>query len=261
MSWSDGFDSEQAALWHSLIEQRLGMVLPSRQQGLFEQRIKMAWQESGLSLERFFAQLLDSPQQWQQLAETLLIHETQFFRHPPSYAVVGQYLAEHGWPLKIWSAGCATGEEVWSLAMLAACRSDVQIIGTDYSESALAVARAGVYSLRQIERLSEEQRAYGQRDAQSGCWQVGARLRRNVVFGQQNLHQLDQYVLRAMDVIFCQNVLIYFRRFERRDMVQKMVEHLRPGGLLVLGPGELSGWHPAGVRRHPDLQTLAYIKL
>ncbi len=263
MKWSEGFDAEQSALWHSLIEQRLGMVLPSRQQGLFEQCIKSSWQQSGLSLEQYLALLVRDAKAWQQLAERLLIHETQFFRHPPSFAVVAQHCRERQQLLRVWSAGCATGEETWSLAITAAEQGcPVQVFGTDYSDAALSEARAGCYAVRRVSRLSEAQRErFGSYDAARRHWRVGQSLRAQVVFGRQNLHSLSDYALRDMDIVFCQNVLIYFRRFERRDIVQKMIEHLRPGGLLVLGPGELSGWQPVGVRRHPDLQTLAYLKL
>ena len=88
--------------------------------------------------------------------------------------------------------------------------------------------------------------------------QVTGELKRRIAFVQLNIMELDRVPIGDMDVIFCQNVLIYFRRFRKRDILANLASRLTPGGLLVLGVGEAVDWaHPALARvDYPD--TLAF---
>jgi chemotaxis protein methyltransferase CheR/type IV pilus assembly protein PilK len=66
--------------------------------------------------------------------------------------------------------------------------------------------------------------------------------------------------MQGMNIIFCQNLLIYFRRWRRREIISRLADHLAPGGLLVLGQGEITGWHPPGMQRVPSEHVLAWIR-
>ncbi len=256
--------AEQQALWQSLIEQRLGMVLPGSQQGLFALRIEAACRHLSLTPDEYFHEVSTVPSRWQQLAESLLIHETRFFRHGPSFDAVRQHLAQaHATGTRafhLWSVGCSTGEEAWSLALMTASQGwQAHVLASDHSDAALNKARQGVYPLRQLSGVPESlHQRFGTVDESKQLWRVGDELRSRVVFIHRDVHQP---LARMLDVIFCQNVLIYFRRFERRDIVQGLLAQLRPGGLLVLGLGELASWQPAGATRHGAAQTLIYQKM
>lgn len=120
-------------------------------------------------------------------------------------------------------------------------------------------AQSGVYSKRKIEELSEKirERYFQKGDQQT---QVQDDLRKRVCFVRLNVLELEESPLKNFDVIYCQNLLIYFRRWRRKDIVKQLAEKLAPGGLLVLGSGELVDWVPEGLTRIPSEQTLAFLK-
>ena len=85
-------------------------------------------------------------------------------------------------------------------------------------------------------------------------------IRDRVCFTRLNVLDLDKAPMHGMNIIFCQNLLIYFRRWRRREIVKRLAERLAPGGLLVLGQGELTDWQPPGLQRVPSEHVLAWIK-
>ena len=80
------------------------------------------------------------------------------------------------------------------------------------------------------------------------------------MFYQAECAGLKHAPMHGMNIIFCQNLLIYFRRWRRREIVKRLAERLAPGGLLVLGQGELTDWQPPGLQRVPSEHVLAWIK-
>jgi type IV pilus assembly protein PilK len=197
------------------------------------------------------------------LLDRLTVQETRFFRHRPSFDVLEGYLRErlqHGLnsPWEMWSVGCSSGEEPYSLAITAAevLRDSEQpehfgVTGTDISLNALRMARDGRYGPRKLEQIDTE---LGQRyfAAQAdGRFKVVADLAARVCCARLNVLELAKAPISGMDVIFCQNLLIYFRRWRRREILNCLAERLAPGGLLVVGVGEVVGW------QHPDLLPVA----
>jgi chemotaxis protein methyltransferase CheR/type IV pilus assembly protein PilK len=158
----------------------------------------------------------------------------------------------------LWSVGCATGEEAYSLAMvindcfeLAALDPYYGITGLDISASALSKARAGRYSARKLDEVKHEEiKRYMQQRA-DGSYEVIAKLRDRVCFTHCNLVRAGSMPAVKVDIIFCQNLLVYFRRWLRRDILNALVERLKPGGLLVIGLGEVVDWE------HPRMQRIA----
>jgi chemotaxis protein methyltransferase CheR/type IV pilus assembly protein PilK len=170
--------------------------------------------------------------------------------------------------LQAWSVGCATGEEAYSLAMLIDAhfaalggRYFFGITGTDVSRPAIESARQGIYAKRRMADIPLEMRAAYCLSREDGGFQIHPELRNRVCFTQLNALQAGTAPYAKMDLVFCQNLLIYFERERREYIVDQLAGQLRPGGVLVLGPGELVGWqHPQLERvRHPD--TLAYRRL
>ncbi|MEY2863639.1 MAG: hypothetical protein RLY58_1346 [Pseudomonadota bacterium] len=259
----EGMSAEQSSLWLSLIESRIGMVLPVIQHRLFESRVFDRMQVWGLDMDSYYQLVKRDRGEWQQLAESLVVHETAFFRHSPSYDLVGRHLSRLNRDAQLWSVGCATGEEAWSLAMVARSQAlrSFRLMATDISHQALGVARQRVYPRRKAEAIPSALRnRYGQ-DLPDGHWQVSASLAVNVSFQVFNLMDISSAPFRRLDVIFCQNVLIYFRKFDRRDILDALVQRLELGGILVLGPGEMADWSHPQVRRVDHVGTLAYERI
>jgi len=177
------------------------------------------------------------------LVEAAVVGETYFFRHPEQLAAVRQLkLAEapRGRPLAIWSAGCATGEEPYTLAMELwdAGRAGLgdRILATDVSSRALAVAREaryGEWSLRRIDPALRRRHF----EAHPPQVKVRREIREMVEFRRHNLVR-EVAPGNAFDLILCRNVLIYFNPPTAALVVEKLAVSLAPGGMLVLGPVE-----------------------
>jgi chemotaxis protein methyltransferase CheR len=173
------------------------------------------------------------------VAEQARVGETWFFRQPEQFAALARLLppAGRGGPLVHWSAGCASGEEAYSLAIALAelRRGDDRVLGTDLSERALAHARTGLYgagSLRGAHPDLERRHLGTALPAR-----IAPAIRSRVDFQRHNLVRED--APWTFDVVLCRNVLAYFEPAARRTVLEKLFGALRPGGLLVLGSVEL----------------------
>jgi chemotaxis protein methyltransferase CheR len=163
--------------------------------------------------------------------------------------------------VRIWSAGCSTGQEPLSLAMLfseAAERDNLpfpDIIGTDVSEAALARAREGRYSQFEIQRGLPVRRMMLWFDADGGDWVARPELVRQVQFRRQNLVS-DPPPIGRFDIVLCRNVLLYLAPALRRQVFDAFAQVIRPGGLLVLGAGETVIGQTDAFRPSPDFRGL-----
>ncbi len=175
------------------------------------------------------------------LVDHSLVGETRFWRPPEQLAALERHALDAPGPMRIWCAGCASGEEAYSLAMalLEAGRADRgdRILATDVSERALGAARAGVYGERTLRQLSAARRARWLRGAPPSL-EVAPELRRLVAFAAHNL-VAEPPPARDLDLVVCRNVLIYFEPDTAAEVLYKLVSALRPGGFLLLGPVEL----------------------
>ena len=171
-------------------------------------------------------------------------------------------------PLHIWSAGCSTGQECYTLAMeLSDCRSmgalhvPFSILGTDLSATAVSAAQKGLYGSADYARLPAAWQSRYCEDFQDGQFRVKESLRSCVSFQRQNLMDLP-FIMPTYDFIFCRNVLIYFQDAERTVLVKKLTEALLPGGYLMIGhtesllaiPNRLQYIQPA-VYRKPEARA------
>jgi two-component system, chemotaxis family, CheB/CheR fusion protein len=182
------------------------------------------------------------------LFDTVLINVTGFFRDADAWdylreTVVPEILERNRGPIRIWTAGCATGEEPFSLAMtfaqvmgLADFRERVKIYATDVDEDALARARAAVYDERRVQDVPP---AYLERyfDRTGAGYVVVKELRRAVIFGRNDLVQ-DAPISRV-DLLTCRNTLMYFNAETQARMVRRMHFALVPDGVLFLGKAEM----------------------
>lgn len=253
--------------WQALLEQRTGLVINEARRSFLQTNLSARMRELGLNSYASYYQLVsDGPRgavEWSTLLDRLTIQETRFMRHPPSFEVLSRYLAERlaqegpGKPWSLWSVGCSTGEEAYSMAICAAQILEAQelplnfgVTATDISLHALARTRAGVYSQRRLQLLEQPlyERYFVPLD--EGRWQVVPKLLERVAAARLNVLDLARAPFTALDVIFCQNLLIYFRRWRRREVLNRLVERLAPGGLLLIGVGEVSDW------QHPELEAV-----
>lgn len=183
---------------------------------------------------RYVAELRSNPVALDQLVEAVTVGETQFFRHPNQLVVLMQRVlpdlrTRRGDQLRVWSAGCATGEEAYTLAIMLeeAHLSEARVLGTDVSATALRVAQEATYrpwSVRSVE-------AKAQLEAEAGRYRVPARFRDRVQFSQLNLVN-DEYP-QGCDLIVCRNVLLYFTAEHVQTVGRRLAESLAEGGWIV----------------------------
>lgn len=166
--------------------------------------------------------------------------ETSFFRHGDQLDAVRELLPslDQGGPLLCWSAGCASGEEPLSLAIVfrEVGRSGDRIIATDASGAALEAARAGRYQAWTMRRVDETRRARWFLPA-GAAWQPVDELREMIDYRQHDL--AAEPPPWRFDLVMCRNVLIYFDAAGAGRALAALLSAVRPGGLLVLGPVEL----------------------
>lgn len=261
--------------WTRLLEQRTGMTLPSERKSFLLVNLHQRMREIRAANYQDYYYFLTSGAsdgfiEWAHLVDRLTVHETRFFRHHSSLDLIEKkflpQLSDNGAvTLNIWSAGCATGEEAYTLAILLdqyftnrGQRAYFAVTGTDISRATLTAARRGIYHRHKLANVPPAllQRYFTFVD--NSHYQISAGLRKRVCFIQMNFIEMQQATLGKMDIVFCQNVLIYFSKERRVQILNSLVEKLKPGGFLVIGPGEIMQWqHPHMERvRHED--TLVY---
>ncbi len=178
------------------------------------------------------------------LVEHLLVHETYFYRHPVQLEFLRaavfplldrQRITAERSNLLLWSAGCATGEEAWTLALLAE-HLPFRMLATDLSLSALHTARAGHYTpspgLDSFRSMPDAARAR----LGHGPWHAPEHLRSRLTFARHNV--LTPSPVTSVDLILCRNVMIYFDAAGVATAQHHLAAALRPGGILLLGPAD-----------------------
>jgi chemotaxis methyl-accepting protein methylase len=249
--------------------------------------------------------------EWKEFLELLLNTETSFFRHIPSFQTLTQQLLpdllhtkqESGdRMIALWSAGCSTGQEAYSLAMVLfeavagdATRSgrpatirgrklgkqrpqniedapdtrdlllpkenQITVLGSDIHERSLDKAKRGHYKPSEVRTMPASYRhKYLDRIAseKGAFYRVVKRVKNLVSFIYLNLHDPDNYSIPSQDVIFCQNVLIYFKPESRGEILHRLCERLNLGGYLVFAPAEVLGTKLPGMHKLPIRNSLIY---
>jgi len=262
--------------WADLLERRTGMSLPEERRSFLVTNVGARMREIGCEdYEEYFQRLHSGVLghvEWATLVHRLTVHETRFYRHPASLDYLRRaFLPDtlEGCPrpyrIQAWSVGCASGEETYTLAMLLdqrlrelGAKPYVAVTGTDLSLDALAAARRGVYHPLRVGSLPAHLSQRYLEKLQDGRYRVNVGLRRRVCFAQLNILDLASATLGPMDIIYCQNVLIYFDKLRRHRILGQLAARLAPGGVLVLGSGEAAGWRAEGLQRVQRRGVLAY---
>lgn len=263
-------DETQFRQWVCLLEARTGIALPLSRKTFLITNLHTRMRELKISdYQSYFALVTDGARgqiEWETLVDRLTVHETRFYRDMHALELIRErYLQpllseshETPYTLHAWSVGCATGEEPYTLAMLLdsmlAGHGSVYygIIASDVSRAAINTGRQAVYHVRRVKNVPQDIARKYLKPVDEEHVQVVEALRNKVCFTAINLLDLDSQPLGGLDIILCQNVLIYFKHEMRNRILDGLVARLKPGGMLVLGAGEVFGW------THPQLQTIKY---
>lgn len=246
---------EERHLLADLFLQACGFVLRDDLTFVAERRLAPRLEALGLRdfgvYHRFLRFDPRGPEELETAIDLLVPHETYFFREPTQLEAFEAEVvpaiearAARQRRLTLWSAGCSTGEEPYTLAMLLVDRPslagwDLDVLGTDLSKKSLTQARHAEYGSTALRATSPERLAKHFDPLPAGRHRVKDAYRAPVRFGQLNL--LDEKaaaLLPRFDVIVCRNVLIYFDTATRRRVVDLFFERLLPGGFLLLGHSE-----------------------
>lgn len=232
-----------------LIRRETGIILPASRQTALRSALRQA--APGLDPDGFLREAADpvrGPAMVDRLVDAVTTQETSFARDQRQFdaidwrALLTQAMEAGDSAIRVWSAGCATGEEVYTLAIRACDAFDpnpapVDILGTDISPAALAAARVGRYRPRAVRTLGVASRHRHLRFGDDGIYRVSRHLRHLVRFRRHNLirEPVPPPGESPFDLIVCRNVLIYFEPDVAARLIGDLERAMRQGGMLILG--------------------------
>jgi chemotaxis protein methyltransferase CheR len=235
-----------------VVERRSGILFDESRTRFLKNRLNDYLRDKGLARGTdLLRSIQNSNSEYDALLQRVLTQETSFFRYPAVYEalqtrVLPEVHARKFWndprTLRIWSAGCSTGEEPYSIAITAAEALEsadtwnIEILATDISKHALETAEQASYSQRDLARIEPERIENYFVKTGPDEFRVKPKLKKMVTFAPMNLAQM--VYMGRFDCIFCMNVLIYFSEELRASLIRKFYEYLEPEGYLFLGHAE-----------------------
>jgi chemotaxis protein methyltransferase CheR len=230
-----------------------GLVLGADKRYLVESRVMPVMKRAGMNELGDLVRALEHgrvPGLAEEVVQAMTINETYFFRDrfpfdTLRHKILPRLIVARAQQkkIRIWSAASSTGQEAYSIAMIieesspALSTWQVEIVGTDLSQNALATARKGLYSQFEVQRGLTPEQIQRYFTPVGHMWQLKEQVRSRVEFRHYNL--LDTYApLGRFDLIFCRNVLIYFDADRKSDVLNRMSQILAPDGLLAIGASE-----------------------
>lgn len=246
------------ALFQSLIYEQAGIHLRPVKKALLVGRVSRRLRQLGLdSFLKYHRYLKEEPKEIVKLLDLICTNETQFFREPKQFeyledVIIPRWIemakaGKRSRHIRIWSAGCSTGEEPYSIAMMLLYRLrpedgwKIDIIASDLSTKVLDIARSGVWPIERSEHIPKKLlkkfmlRGVGPSD---GVMKARPELARTINFRRVNLNS-DRYPFHGLfDLVFCRNVLIYFDAASKKKVVEKLLDRMAFDGYLFLGHSE-----------------------
>ncbi len=244
--------------FQELIHRVSGIWLTYAKSALLVGRLSKRLRHLGLTTFTEYYRVVTTDQEEQTcMLDAISTNETRFFREPGQFEflkkrIFPQWQSDaarraRGRGIRVWSAGCSTGQEPYSLAMTlchhfpAAAGWEIEIVATDLSSRALAIGRGATWEYAACSQIPEPYlKAYMLRGCgrQEGKIKAGPEIRSVVNFLQLNLNETAYAVNGSFDLIFCRNVLIYFDRTDSERIVRRMLHYLSPSGYLFVGHAE-----------------------
>jgi chemotaxis protein methyltransferase CheR len=242
----------------NLVYEEAGIWLSQAKTALLVGRLAKRLRHHGLkSFKQYYELVINSPEERVQMLDALSTNETRFFREPQHFELQKSFIfpkwAEQAATghrprkIRVLSAGCSTGQEPYSLAMIlldrfpAASGWEIEIIATDLSTRALQIAQTGIWPAAKADEIpSSYLKAFmlkGFAD-QAGRMSAGPEIRSVIRFFRMNLNEPAYPLTGKFDMIFCRNVLIYFDQRGREQVVRRLASFLSPDGFLFLGHAE-----------------------
>jgi chemotaxis protein methyltransferase CheR len=264
-------------LFRELLSSKAGIDFGRMRETFLESRLRRRMREAGArSLYEYYRMVTapgDARGELQSLVDEVSIHETSFFRNPAQFETlegtvladrVSTRLRDRRRRLYLWSAGCSTGQEPYSMAMSLFEHTvlpetwDVRLMATDISGHVLRQCRRAAYTAAQMEGVSAERRRRFF-EKKGDTFTVRSWLRQRLEFQLGNL--LDGPPLVDLDVVFCRNVMIYFDRATQRRLGVMLARVVAPGGYLFLGHTETLTGLTDAFRMVSRPQGIAYQRL
>ncbi|MDX2182938.1 MAG: protein-glutamate O-methyltransferase [Gemmatimonadaceae bacterium] len=230
----------------ALVTQRAGIQLPPGKEGLVRSRLAKRLRALGLpDFKSYIARVTtdDDTVELQQLLDAISTNKTSWWRESAHFDLLAEEVASlkpTAAPYTVWSAGCSTGEEPYTLGIVLSevlgSSDKARMLATDLSTRVLDKAKAGQYTQEELEGVSPARRAKWF-TASGTTFTVTPSLRRMVSFAHLNL--MGPWPMKGpFDAIFCRNVMIYFDKPTQGRLVERYRQLLRPGGLLFIGHSE-----------------------
>lgn len=236
-----------------LVMNTAGIVLSEKKRPFIQGRLGRRLRVLGMQDFRQYCNLLETPagdEERSNLINAITTNHTSFFREPHHFTyltrtILPKIMQEAGDQrrLRIWSAGCSTGEEPYTIAMtlrdVPTLQNgwDVKILATDLDTNVVAHAAAGVYDAERLEGVPSSQRKRFVTDLSNGKGQMNDELCSLITFAPLNL--LQKWPMKGpFDIIFCRNVVIYFDKPTQRKLFDRYADILKPDGSLFIGHSE-----------------------
>lgn len=234
-----------------------GIKMPDSKRQMLQARLQKRLRANDLGSFEDYCNLLFAGEQGGQelihMIDVVSTNKTDFFREPNHFeflktVALGALTRNSSAPLKLWSAGCSSGEEPYTIAMVVneflglGSRIDFSILGTDISTSILKKAVNAIYTEERISGIPLELKKnyfLRSKDSEKKLVRIVPRMRNKVRFQRLNFMDPDYpAVPRDFDIIFCRNVLIYFDKPTQERVINRLCAHLKPGGYFFLGHSE-----------------------
>jgi chemotaxis protein methyltransferase CheR len=250
---------EEFRLFRNLIYQESGIYFKETKKDFLENRVVKRMTETKTQSPYWYYKLVTERRSAElvKLLDVMTVNETSFFRNRPQLElfravilrdIITKKLSGPAKRIRIWSAGCSTGEEPYTIGMLVHQELlgrpgwDVKIYASDLSLKVLQIAQGAEYALDKVMATVDDEYVERYFRKNDGTVLVKDEIKNMVVFDYHNLK--NDNGLRDLDVIFCRNVMIYFDLEEQKRLAAKFYESLNPGGYLVIGHAEsFQGWN------------------
>ena len=251
---------EEFQQFSSFIYDQVGIQLPPTKQTMLESRLHKRLKHLNIATFQEYQSYVFSQEGRQSelvhLIDVVTTNKTDFFREPGHFrfltesalpAILRHRQISRNQPIRLWSAGCSSGEEPYTLSMVlseyAAGHRDCHftILASDISTRILETARTAIYPEERTEDIAfdlKKKYLLRSKDRSASLIRISPETRANVSFRRINFMDFDFGIAEKMDIIFCRNVVIYFDKPTQQNLMRKFHQQLRPGGYLFLGHSE-----------------------